>query len=121
LPDKLPDDITLATIGPYMPYAETVANGFARLVPLAPFCKLRDKAWSEALRQQLLAQVRKDRPDLVHGVESIISNDGYGISHGMGEAYKPDCKKPATKVGVRFGDQVIAGSRSIWATPADGQ
>ena len=52
---QLPDDIKIATAAPYLFTADALINKYIILATLiAPNCKLRDKAWSQALLAKVL-------------------------------------------------------------------
>ena len=106
--DHLPADITLEGLGPYGPGADASVNTYARVVVDMPFCKLRSKRWADTLRAKVLAAIPVDRQDLAAEFNDTMKD----------EASDPDpdsCKGPDSRDALRYGDGVVAGTRSVWA------
>lgn len=118
---QLPDDIKIANAAPYLFTADALINKYIILATgTAPNCKLRGKAWSQALLAKVLEAVRRDRPDRLVVVKRIIAEmDAASRSpYARSGAYAAECKDPETKVDIGRADGVIAGN-PVWGDPYD--
>lgn len=110
LEKTLPSDITLDGIGPYTVGAVSSVNNYAVMTFDIPVCGIRDKTWGDTLRQKLLAAIPRDRADLLKvAMDKLGYIEKYPIN-------KFDCSAPDYWMDLdpRYGDQVIAGERSVW-------
>jgi hypothetical protein len=111
LPATLPEDISLATVGPYRGDADVIVQTYAMVSVLGPDCLMRDKQWGEALRDRLAAAIPSDRPDLRASIDKGVTMAGKQLT---GFFVRTTCEEEAGNDFEKRGDEVLAGTRSIW-------
>jgi hypothetical protein len=96
-----------AAAGPDSPGAETTINTYARISADIPACKLRPLSWGKELRAKIRAAIPASRKDLASEFERTAKT-------ALDDPDPNACDAPEVHDLIRYGDGVIAGTRSVW-------
>jgi hypothetical protein len=101
--------IVVAAAGPDGPGAEASINTYARMSADIPACKLRSRSWGDELRANVRRAIPQVRKDLASEFERTVQN-------ALDSPDPNACGAPEVRNMIRYGDGVIAGTRSVWDT-----